>query len=303
MVQAPLGAATPGMWRREPGTVVRRTEPLPESAAAILAGSRIVPAPTEWPPHAHRLHELVWVRGGTLTSRMGDRVYTVVEGYGLWMPAGMVHEGRATAQAELFHAFFAPDRIPFAFTEPMAITMTPLLESLLTHLSCADIDGEARARAESVVFDVIRPSERQFALRLPGDPRIDAIAEALLDDPSDGRSLEEWARLLGTSDRTITRAFRQATGLPFAQWRQMLRVHRALMLLAEDIDVTTVSEVLGYAQPSSFIVAFRRVMGITPGAFSDAAAGPSGGVRNSVSRDRNSGLSTRQAEYKLHRVR
>ncbi|MFJ2784735.1 MULTISPECIES: helix-turn-helix domain-containing protein [unclassified Streptomyces] len=290
------------MWRREVGTVVRRAEPLPDPAAAILARSRIVPAPTEWSPHTHTLHELVWVRGGTLTSRVGDRVHTVVEGYGLWMPAGMVHEGRATASARLFDAFFAPDRTPIAFTRPMAITMTPLLESLLTHLSSADIDVEARARAESVVFDVIRPSERQFALRLPGDPRIDAIAEALLDDPSDGRSLEEWARLLGTSDRTITRAFRQATGLPFAQWRQMLRVHRALVLLAEGIDVTTVSEVLGYAQPSTFIVAFRRVMGITPGAFSDAAE-PSGGVRNSVSHDQNSGLSAQQAEYKLHRVR
>ncbi|MGC5413040.1 helix-turn-helix domain-containing protein, partial [Streptomyces sp. DT225] len=85
-----------------------------------------------------------------------------------------------------------------------------------------------RLRAEAVVFDVIEPSEHQLALRLPGDRRIDAIAEALLDDPADGRSLEEWARGLGTSERTITRAFRRSTGLSFAQWRQMLRVHRAL---------------------------------------------------------------------------
>jgi AraC-like DNA-binding protein len=279
------------MWRREAGTVVRGAEPLPEQAStagAILAGFRIVPAPTEWSPHAHPLHELVWVRGGTLTSRVGDRVFTVVEGHGLWMPAGVVHSGRATAGAEFADAFFAPERTPFAFEEPQAIAMTPLLESLLTHLTSADLDAEARARAEAVVFDVIRPAEPQFALRLPGDPRIDAIAEALLDDPSDSRSLEEWARQLGTSDRTITRAFRQATGLPFAQWRQMLRVHRALMLLAEGFEVMTVSDVLGYAQPSSFIAAFRRVMGNTPGAFFDMGAGSSGDVRNPVSRGQNS---------------
>jgi AraC-like DNA-binding protein len=51
----------------------------------------------------------------------------------------------------------------------------------------------------------------------------------------------------------------------------MLRVHRALTLLAEGFDVMTVSEVLGYAQPSSFIAAFRRVMGTTPGVFFDGA--------------------------------
>ncbi|MFJ2740832.1 helix-turn-helix domain-containing protein [Streptomyces sp. NPDC087440] len=294
MIRSSRGEAAPGMWRREAGTVVRRAEALPEqrvASSAIVAESHIVPAPTEWVPHAHPAHELVWVRGGTLASRVGDRVFTVFEGHGLWMPAGTVHAGRATEGARLHDAFFAPDRTPFAFDGPKAIAMTPLLESLLTHLSRTDLDEEARLRAESVVFDVIEPLEPQLALQLPGDPRIDAIAEALLDDPGDGRSLEEWARELGSSDRTITRAFRRATGLSFAQWRQLLRVHRALMLLADGFDVTTVSEVLGYAQPSSFIAAFRRVMGTTPGAFFETAAGAGAGVRNSVSGGQNTGLS------------
>ncbi|MFI8811872.1 MULTISPECIES: helix-turn-helix domain-containing protein [unclassified Streptomyces] len=291
MVRSSCGEATPGMWRRETGTALRRVAALPEEEAApfaIVAGVRVPRVPTEWAPHAHALHELVWVRGGTLTSRVEERVFTVFEGCGLWMPAGVVHGGRATAGAEFHDAFFAPDRTPFAFGEPKAITMTPLLESLLTHLSREDLDAEARARAESVVFDVIQPSERQFALQLPGDDRIDMIAEALLDDPADGRSLEEWAQSLGISDRTVTRAFRHTTGLSFARWRQMLRVHRALTLLSEGFDVMTVSETLGYAQPSSFIAAFRRVMGTTPGAFFGAADGSHGNVRNPVSRVQNS---------------
>ncbi|MEV7142679.1 helix-turn-helix domain-containing protein [Streptomyces tauricus] len=268
------------MWRREAGTVVLRVPPFPEQAVApfaIVAGLQVPRVPTEWAPHSHPRHELVWVRGGTLTSRVEDRVFTVSEGHGLWMPAGVVHGGRATAGARFYEAFFAPDRAPFAagfaFEEPGAVAMTPLLESLLTHLSRTDLDTAARERAEAVVFDVLQPSEHRFALQLPGDARIDAIAEALLDDPADNRSLEEWARWLGISDRTITRAFRHATGLSFAQWRQVLRAHRALALLAEGLDVTTVSETLGYAQPSTFIASFRRVMGTTPGAFLDAADG------------------------------
>ncbi|MBL3803267.1 AraC family transcriptional regulator [Streptomyces sp. BRB081] len=273
------------MWRREEGTEVRRAVALPVQAPgpfAILSESRIPRVPTEWSPHAHPLHELVWVRGGTLTSRVADRIFTVSEGHGLWMPAGTVHGGRATAGAEFHDAFFAPERTPFAFREPVAITMTPLLESLLAHLARTDLQAAARARAEAVVFDVLEPSDRQFALQLPGDPRIDPIAGALLDDPGDGRSLEEWARELGTSERTVTRAFRHTTGLSFAQWRQLLRAHRALILLSGGHDVATVSEVLGYAQPSSFIAAFRRVMGTTPGAFFPAADGKVGHVRNPV---------------------
>jgi len=223
--------------------------------------------PLEWEPHSHTEHELVWTRGGTLTARVGDRVLTVSEGSGLWLPAGVVHTGRLTARARLFNAYFAPYRTPVAFKGPTVIVITPVLEALLRHLAGAGLDDGARTRAEAVVFDVLEPSQRALELQLPGDRRIDAIVRVLLEDPSDDRGLEEWSRVLGISERTVTRAFRRSTGLSFAQWRQVLRVHRALGLLAEGHGVHATAERLGYAQASTFIAAFRRVMGTTPGAF------------------------------------
>ncbi|MGG7509952.1 AraC family transcriptional regulator [Plantibacter sp. YIM 135249] len=263
-----------GAWRREPSTVLRRarTSPVRASEPFVIFADAEVPAePTEWAPHSHPMHELVWVRGGTQTTRVGDRIFTVSDGSGLWLPAGQPHAGRLTAGVELSNAFFAPDRTPVAFDGPTVIAMTPVLESLLGHLSRTDLDADARARAESVVFDVLEPSPRQLALRLPGDPRIDTIAETLLDAPADDRSLEDWARELGISDRTITRAFRKTTGLSFVQWRRVLRVHQALTFLSEGHDVQATAELLGYAQSSTFIAAFRREMGTTPGAFLETA--------------------------------
>ena len=270
-----VSQAGSGAWRREPATVVRRTGVVPDRASgsqAILAESETSGVPLEWEPHSHTMHELVWVRGGTLTARVGNRVITVSDGSGLWIPVGTAHAGRLTANIAFHDAFFAPDRTPVAFDGPTAIAMTPVLESLLTHLARTDLDEAARARAEAVVFDVLEPSERQLALQLPGDARIDAIATALLHDPADDRALDEWARTLRISERTITRAFRHATGLSFVQWRQALRVHTALALLSEGHDVAATSERLGYAQPSTFIDAFRRVMGTTPGAFAAVRA-------------------------------
>src|SRR5690606_4972073 len=113
------------------------------------------------------------------------------------------------------------------FDGPTTVAMSPLLESLLKHLSRTDLDDDARARAELVVFDVVEPTLRQLDLQLPADPRIVIIAETLMVDPSDKRSLDDWALLLGISERTITRAFRHTTGLSFAQWRRAVRVHRA----------------------------------------------------------------------------
>ena len=264
------GSAGLGAWRREPATQVLRALPLPDAAAApfvIFAESHVTGVPTEWEPHAHPMHELVWVRNGTLTARVGGRVFTVSQGSGLWLPAGELHAGRLTAKAELYDAFFAPEHTPAGFTRPMPIAMTPVLESLLIHLGRRDLEAGARARAEAVVLDVLEPSPQQLCLPLPGDPRIDAIAESLLADPADRRSLEEWARDRGSSVRTLARAFRTSTGLSFAQWRQTLCIHHALSLLAEGREVREASEVLGYAPPSPFIDAVRRVMGTTPGAY------------------------------------
>ncbi|MCW0214325.1 MAG: AraC family transcriptional regulator [Pseudonocardia sp.] len=260
-----------GAWRREPSTVVRRTGVVPERASGeqvIRAESEVSGVPLEWERHSHPMHELVWVRGGTLTSRVGDRLFTVSDGSGLWIPAGAGHAGRLTANIAFHDAFFAPEHTRVVFDGPTAIAMTPVLESLLMHLARTDLPEAARVRAEAVVFDVLEPSERQLALQVPGDARIDVIATALLADPADDRALDGWARTLGISERTITRAFRRTTGLSFVQWRQALRVHTALTLLAEGHDVQATSDRLGYAQPSTFIEAFRRVMGATPGAYS-----------------------------------
>lgn len=270
MAQATQDELGVGAWRRESRTVVRPGRPVPRGTSkvwAISAETEVPGRPLEWEPHSHPRHELVWVRGGTLTARVGNRVFILSDGEGLWLPAGQVHAGRLTAKAKFSAAFFAPELSPVSFEEPTVVTMHPLLESLLTHLTRQDLDAAARTRAESVVFDVLEPAPKQFELPLPGDHRINAIAESALRNPGDNRSLEDWAKETGVSERTITRIFRHTTGLSFAQWRRALRVYEALALLSAGNDVQTTSELLGYAQPSTFIAAFRQVMGVTPGTF------------------------------------
>jgi AraC-like DNA-binding protein/mannose-6-phosphate isomerase-like protein (cupin superfamily) len=264
-----------GSWRRDPRASVGRTSPLPAGAPAgfaIAVESHSVAVATEWEPHVHTAHELVWVRHGTLTARVGAQVFTVSEGFGLWLPAGQEHAGRLTSGVELYDAFFAPGQTPPGQTPPgldvpTVVAMVPVLQALLVHLARPDLDPAARGRAEAVVLDVLEPSDRQLAVRLPADDRVDTIVEALLADPADERSLDEWAHTSGTSARTITRVFRATTGLSFAQWRRAVRVHRSLELLGSGLAVQDVADELGYAHPGTFIDAFRRVMGTTPGVF------------------------------------
>ncbi|MFE7195924.1 helix-turn-helix domain-containing protein [Microbacterium oxydans] len=269
-------ASTPkgrGAWRREDNTVVVAGVQVPDAVPgpfAIFSESVFVPVPLEFEPHTHPMHELVWVRGGTMTVRLDDAVVTVPEGHGLWIPAGVEHAGRTTARTVLSDALFDAGRSPVdhpAFSEVVAVEVTPILASLLIRLERTDLTEQARMRAEAVVFDVLAPTKSQLTLRVPNAQRVEPIVSALLDDPTDERALSDWAQALGISERTVTRLFRAHTGLSFMQWRQVLRVHRALSLLAEGLPVQDVSELMGYAQASTFIASFKRVMGATPGAY------------------------------------
>ncbi|WP_307872568.1 helix-turn-helix transcriptional regulator [Paractinoplanes ovalisporus] len=72
--------------------------------------------------------------------------------------------------------------------------------------------------------------------------------------------------MVGASDRTLSRLFRHDLGMTFPQWRTQLRLHRALVLLADGAPVTIVAHRCGWSSASTFIDVFRRTFGNTPGA-------------------------------------
>ncbi|MDD0858607.1 hypothetical protein NHF46_14300 [Arthrobacter alpinus] len=93
----PLTDAGHGAWRRELSTAVRRGQSLPPNmrdSFIIFAEWETPQTPLEWEPHSYPLHELVWARGGTLTTGVGDRIFTLSEEEGLWLPASQIHAGR-----------------------------------------------------------------------------------------------------------------------------------------------------------------------------------------------------------------
>jgi AraC-like DNA-binding protein len=90
------------------------------------------------------------------------------------------------------------------------------------------------------------------------------LAEALGSDPADSAGLAELARAAGASPRTIQRLFLAETGLPFAQWRQRLRLLHGATALGAGKSVTEAALEAGYAGTSAFIAAFRRHFGVTP---------------------------------------
>jgi AraC-like DNA-binding protein len=98
----------------------------------------------------------------------------------------------------------------------------------------------------------------------PHDKRLRRICAALLAQPGDTASLEDWASRVGASPRTLARAFARETGMGFSTWRQQARLAAALQRLAAGAPVTAVALDCGYASPSAFTAMFRRALGTRP---------------------------------------
>ena len=118
------------------------------------------------------------------------------------------------------------------------------------------------------ILDEIRSLPEEFlGLPMPQDARLLRIAAALSDRPDDERRMEEWAMWAGIAPRTLTRRFVAETGFSFTEWRQRVRLLKALEMLAAGKSVTTISLDLGYGNVSAFIALFRRTFGVTPGRY------------------------------------
>lgn len=134
--------------------------------------------------------------------------------------------------------------------------------------------SRAQINIASVILDEIASlPEEPFGLPMPTDPRLQKMARALADDPSERRNMKEWAVWAGIAPRTLSRRFVLETGLTFSAWRQRLLLLKSLEMLVEGKPVTTIAFDLGYETVSAFIELFRGHFGITPGRYLKRASG------------------------------
>lgn len=235
--------------------------------AAIVATFPMPPGTRfEW--HTHSDHQVAWSPEGVLTVLTDAGTYILPPTRALWIPARTPHETRASGVAILRSAYLRPARCPINWADPTPVVVTPLLAELISHLGSDQLPSAHRSRAETLLFDLLTPIHAAtIDVDLPADARAREVAEALLADPADDRTLQAWGRHVGASSRTLARAFLSETGLSFGRWRTLIRLQAALPHLADGAAVSVVAGQVGYETTSAFVAAFRAQVGVTPGRY------------------------------------
>ena len=238
------------------------------ATAAVFVATFPMPAGTRFDWHTHEDHQLAWAASGVLTVLTGAATWVLPPTRALWIPAGLPHETASEGRATMRSLYIRPGLSPVRWAQPTPVAASPLLTELIGYLGEPGLPAGHRAHAEVLLADLLTPVPvTTIEVRLPSAPTARRVADGLRADPADRRTLREWGRHVGASERTLARAFAAEAGVPFGRWRTRLRLQAALSMLAAGAPVSRVAGRVGYDTPSAFVAAFRRETGQTPGSF------------------------------------
>ncbi|RYG35766.1 AraC family transcriptional regulator [bacterium] len=239
--------------------------------AAIFFRAAEMPADATYPRHRHAWGEFVYSFRGVMELKLADRHYLAPPQYGIWLPPNVEHTGLNRYEAVHCSLYVSGELCGDMPQEPCALVVTPLVRAMLDHLRHhpPELPGnEPDARLLRVLVDRLTVA-RCAGSYLPtsDDPLLAPVLSALQARPGDERSLSELAREAQTTERTLMRRFQRDLGMPFHEWRQRLRVVKAMPMLESGMTVEGIALELGYRTSSAFIVMFRRLTGVTPDEF------------------------------------
>ncbi|ASG23530.1 AraC family transcriptional regulator [Nitrospirillum viridazoti CBAmc] len=222
----------------------------------------------EMPVHVHRKGQLVLTLRGIVRCEAEQSVWIVPPRCAVWIPGDIPHSVTMAGNVEVYCLFVEPDAAPGLPQHCCALSVSPLLERLILHASqmpaLYDADGPD-GRIATVLLDQLSlaPMEK-LHFPMPADAKLRGIATAMMADPSDRATIEDWGRRMAVAPRTLTRTLKRETGMSFGRWRQQLHILIALQRLDQGVSVQNVALDLGYEGASAFVTMFRKALGKPP---------------------------------------
>ena len=216
--------------------------------------------------HLHEQGQLVLSMQGVVACEVGDNHWIVPPYCALWIPAGVPHQSRASANARGYFLFITPSASILP-DECCTFSISAMLREMIIELCEGRCDRSTRSKdlINQLLLEELSAMPRVSThFPMPADLRLRRIAEALINAPDNRKTLEQWASFGGMSERTFSRQLFKDTGMSFGKWRRQLHLMVALKLLAEGKSVQQVSGGLGYEAVTSFIRMFKLALGTTP---------------------------------------
>lgn len=250
--------------------------------------------PLEWPvvamekhfssgtrtgPHDHDRGQLMFAKQGFVVATTSVGTWFVPRAHALWIPPYIVHDVSMHSDVLMLAAYVERSRSAGLGEQARVMKVGKLLEEMLNEVAEETRLCRRSDRTDHLTWLVLDEIERapatEFVLPLPHDSRIARVTQALIADPGSERTIDQWCDMAGLSRRTMTRTFRQETGLSFGDWRRRLRLIVAMTRVAEGEPLARVAATLAYRNLPAFrAMAARYAVTESLAPYRDAEATP-----------------------------
>lgn len=214
--------------------------------------------------HGHPRAQLLYATAGLMVATTKDGTWAVPAGHALLIPPGVMHEVAMHGAVAMCTAYLAPEALVTVPSACRVLRVSALLDAALVALAGEPVLYDLAKRgghlAALVLDEIDRAPDTPFALPLPQDPRLRRLCRALIENPGRDGGIDTWAEEVGVSRRTLTRRFRQETGLSLGAWLRRVRLLEALTRQARGDARHEVAAAVGYRSPRAFQAMMQRIL-------------------------------------------
>jgi AraC-like DNA-binding protein len=218
---------------------------------------------TGW--HAHDLHQLEYALAGMVEVEDSSGHYLLPPRQAAWVPAGVPHESTIHSTVRTVSVFFSPSLVPEPGSRVRILAVSPLIREMVAYSLRWPIERETSDLLADGYFRTLarlvgESLEHEAPLRVPTcSDRLVASAMAYTLDHLHAVTINEVARAVGASERTLRRRFRSKAGISWRAYLLQARLLKAMALLAEpDLSILQVALTVGFNSPNAFSRAFRE---------------------------------------------
>ncbi len=241
-----------------------------EIIAPLWLDFRDDPAQSVYPLHGHAWGEFVYAFNGVMEVNIEQMNYITPPPYGIWLPPNTQHSG--LNRTSVSHAtLYIHESLCLKLPQQAGILLSsPLVSAVLQHLKQHRIQHSEPEylRLLQVLHDQLHHAEL-IGSYLPHTNHIQLkqVLDFLHTHPADNSTLGHLAQTINMTERTLARLSQRELAMSLNEWRQRLKVMKAMSMLNEGKTVENIALDLGYANASAFINMFKRWMKLTPDQF------------------------------------
>jgi AraC family transcriptional regulator len=228
------------------------------------------------PEHSHELAYFTFILGGDYSEKFGVHTFEHQPMTVLWHRAGIVHKDRIGSSGARFftveigrpaiESLSQHSPVPLDFVErgtPLSWVAARLFYEFKNWQRCSELISEG------LILEMLGYAARHNADREKHPPEwLLRVVERLNDEFALRISSDEMAATANVHPVYLAAAFRRFYGQTIGEYVQRLRVSRASALMIDtEVPLADIAYQSGFSDQSHLNRIYKRVTGMTPGAF------------------------------------